>query len=164
MIRPVLARKHYWLIAAVLAMLICFIVFNKWEEDWYRKQIPGEIETADVVVVEGESGLRRGCGVAVFKLTARAQARLSADGLAALAESSPFTGHPWTETPYVETGDGMTLEDRWLGGLACAHLDASLSEKIHNALKGKGAFVRKLYEAGVIVIPSSGLVALVYFG
>lgn len=80
--------------------------------------MPSEVGIADVVLIDGQSGFREGCGVAIFELTAAANARIQASGIRGLNVDGATSPNPiWHETPYIETGDGLTLEDRWTVGL-----------------------------------------------
>lgn len=158
--------------AVLVFILFLYASFKKWESDHYRQQMPAEIGLAEAILIDGESGFREGCGVAVFELAPWMKEQLRAHGLAALTNSqqrqiqgaNTSAASDWKETPYVETGDGLGLEDRWTVGLSCVQQNSDIVRRINDALRQPGSFVKKQYEAGVIVIPSSGLAALVYFG
>jgi hypothetical protein len=159
---------------AMCLLLSCAVYFGfkRWESNWYRGLIPAEVEVGDALLIDGESGFREGCGVAIFRLTPQMRERIKALGLVALDGPldqrshvhSPRASRAWAETPYVETGDGMTLEDTWQVGLSCADKKPELVRRITTALRQPGSFVKKLHEAAVVVVPASGIVALVYFG
>lgn len=134
--------------------------------------MPPEVGIGDVVLIDGKSGFREGCGVAIFELTPAASARLQASGIRALKAGGLTSSHRlikdkgsiWHETPYVETGDGLTLEDRWVVGLSCARMSRELSSTIARAMAQPGSFYTKLYEAAVLVIPADGIAVFVYYG
>lgn len=156
-----------WFVLALagIAVTSAYFCYKKWECDWYRQKIPTEVKTGDVVLIDGESHFREGCGVAIFKLAEETQSKIATLGLAALEPPVSSSGvHLWSETPYSITGDGLSLEDRWMEGTGCARMDSMLSKSLSDSLSKPGSFVRKLYEAAVIVIPSEGLVAFVYSG
>jgi hypothetical protein len=159
-----------WVAVCLLLSCAAYLGFKKWESIWYRGLIPSEVEVGDALLIDGDSGFREGCGVAIFRLAPQMRERIKVQGLAALngridegARVRRDT-RTWAETPYVETGDGMTLEDTWQGGLSCAEKNPDLVRKITVALRQPGAFVMKLHEAAVVVVPASGFAALVYFG
>lgn len=156
---------------ALVAM--AYVGFRIWEVSWYRGIIPAAIEIDGTVLIDGQSGFREGCGVAIFKLTDPALARIRSSGLAAVAAAHEPRDHPevhhsifgeWRETPYATTGDGLTLADRWLNGLSCASMDQNLSQGIDRALNTRGSFYSTSQESGLIVIPALGLVVLSYEG
>lgn len=141
----------------VLFLAVTYAVYVHCRDDYYRKLLQVELEVGDAVLIDGEWGFLEGCGVAVFELSPQTRSQLRTKGTTALRGV-------WLETPYVETGDGMTLEDRWLVGLTCAKMSHKLSITINQALTQPGSFISKRPEAAIIVIPTAGIVALVYFG
>lgn len=158
----------------LLALVVmAYAGFRVWEITWYKGLIPVAFEVDGTVLIDGQSGVREGCGVAIFKLTDPALARIRSSGLAAVAAAHEPRDHPgvhyftfgeWRETPYVTTGNGLTLSDRWLSGLSCASMDAELREDIDKALRTGGSFYSTSKESGLIVIPALGLVVLSYEG
>ena len=169
----VMSRKTQTASAICLAIIVVlYAMYVSWRNDWYRQKMPPEVGIGDVVLIDGKSGFREGCGVAIFELTPAASAQLQAAGIRALNAGdarSPYRPSKdknsiWHETPYVETGDGLTLEDRWAVGLSCAKLSHELSATITRAMAQPGSFYTKLYEAAVLVIPAAGIAALVFYG
>jgi hypothetical protein len=69
----------------------------------------------------------------------------------------------WNETPYIKTGDGMTLEDRWTGGFSCADDLVDLKINFYEILRSKGAYYSKSITSALIVVPEYEIVAFVYF-
>ena len=159
---------------AVLA-LGTYGAFRVWDTNHFKNLIPSEIEIGDTVLVDGESGGLEGCGVAIFQLGSSTLVSLRANGIHALdganrSREKRFLSDEykeyssWKETPYLETGDGMTLADRWLGGFVCANIDSDLSKRIHRALRSNKSYYATTHEAGLIVIPSLGLAVYSYYG
>jgi hypothetical protein len=151
-----------WETAAVVAILATAIAapvalyqyYKHWEAGHYRALIPGDVAVGDAVFIGSQSGFREGCGTAVFAL---------APGAAPFdARHAAATG--WTETPYVLTGDGLTLQDRWQVGLGCAGMGNELAGQIRDALNKPGSYVKRGAEDALIVMPHLNLVALVYDG
>lgn len=158
-----------------LSLLIIFAIYalySYWEAQWYKGLIPAEIEVSDAVFIDGQSGFREGCGAAVFSLSPKTTNQIVSTGLTALANARRARRHndayhaysTWQKTPYVETGDGLTLADRWLTGIGCAGIKGDLGAKIYKALKEQGSFFATTEEAGLIVIPSIGLAVYSYNG
>lgn len=149
--------------------------FQAWNTKYFKNLIPAEIGISHTVFIDGETGGLEGCGVAIFQMDSATLKNLRANGSQALDrakqsrkkkflkdEYQRYTS--WKETPYMETGNGMTLADRWLGGFVCATIDSDLSKNIHNALRSAKTYYATTHEAGLIVIPRLGLVVYSYFG
>ena len=162
------------ILSAVLALGV-YGAFRVWDTNYFKNLIPSEIEISDTVLVDGESGGLEGCGVAIFRLDSTTLVSIRANGIHALDEakrsrkkkflSDAYKEYSsWKETPYMETGDGMTLADRWLGGFVCANIDSDLSNRIHRALSSTKSYYATTHEAGLIVIPSLGLAVYSYYG
>lgn len=159
---------------AAVAVLVAaaYLALRAWERSWHEGQIPRALEIDEVVLIDGESGLREGCGAAVFRLSSRTLDKIRRLGAAAFEESRQarssdkdyFTYSKWEETPYRMTGDGLTLTDRWLNGLGCAKLPPELGRRIHEALESKGSFFSTTQEGGLIIIPGENLAVLSYEG
>jgi len=162
-----MAKLRRWEVAAVIAIHVLVIgtpvalycYYKHWETGHYRALVSAEVAVADVVFVGSESGFREGCGTAVFKLA------LPEKGVNALPDNARYPASAgWRETPYVLTGDGLTLLDRWQIGLSCAGMSTELARQINDALEKPGSYVNRGAEDALIVIPYLNLVALVYDG
>jgi hypothetical protein len=149
--------------------------FQVWNTNYFKNLIPSEIGISHTVFIDGKSGGLEGCGVAIFRMDSATLNNIRANGSHALDGAklsrkkkflkNEYQGYTsWKETPYMETGDGMTLADRWLGGFVCASIDSDLSKSIHNALRSAKSYYATTHEAGLIVIPRLGLVVYSYFG
>lgn len=150
-----------------------YVAWRVWETAWYEGLIPAEIEISGTVLIDGQSGFREGCGVAIFKLKDPMVARIRSSGLTVLTEAHEARSQPgnqyfrfgvWKETPYVFAGDGLTLADRWLTGMGCASMDQELRQSIEQAMNMRGSFYSASSESGLLVIPQLGLVVLAYDG
>ncbi len=159
----------------VVLALGTYGAFRFWNANHFKNLIPSEIAIGDTVLVDGETGGLEGCGVAIFRVGSATLVSLRANGIHALDQASRSRKKrflsdeykeysPWKETPYLETGDGMTLADRWLGGFVCANIDSDLSKRIHQALRSNKSYYATAHEAGLIIIPSLGLAVYSYFG
>jgi hypothetical protein len=168
--------RRTYSIYVTAAMIACagFTLYLAWghaRQDFYRRQIPAEVDVADVVDIDGETGVRGGCGAAIFELAAPAKIRLGRLGIRALTKSTvartdtvdPFAHAVWRETPYLEGAAPLPLENFWAVGLGCTNISANLKHTIDHALRRPGAYFTLLKGRGVLVMPSAGLVAYVYF-
>lgn len=161
-------------VASVAAALVVagYAGWTHWETRWYMGMVPAGIGLSGTVEIDGQSGLTEGCGAAVFRLSEATVTSLNARGIDALAGARQARAHDgahhayseWRSTPHVQTGDGLTLADRWLAGMGCASLPKDLGAGIRQALKTRGAFYATTREAGLIVIPSLGVAVFSYFG
>lgn len=152
---------HCWL------LLVLYLGFKFAERQHSIAALPASIEPAGVVLISGESGLREGCGVAVWRMSAAMRQRLANHGLTALAEARQARGHtdepyyryaPWQPTPVEEKISAMEL------GLQCADSDKALTRRIHRAMHGPDAFYSHKDEGLLLVIPAEGLIVFGYFG
>jgi hypothetical protein len=156
-----------------------YMGFKRWELNSSRGLFPSEVQVADALLIESKSGLMEGCGVAIFELTPQMRERIKVQGLAAFNGSLDQQAHGpppsemrrwqdeirrWEATPYVETGDGTTMEDSWQVGFSCVDQTSDLVRGITTSLLQPGSFVRKLHEAAVVVVPALGVAAFVHNG
>lgn len=166
-------RRSLFLGAVLLVGIsTIYFAFVRWQTNWYLGLVPASLQITEIVVMGGDSDVREGCGAVVFRLPQHVIARINSIGLLALAEAREardhrnehfFTFGEWKETPYVITGEGTTLRDRWLLGFECAKLDKKF-DGIQYALSRGGSFYATSSESALIVIPELGLAVLSYFG
>lgn len=136
----------------------------------FRRHISPEILLGDVIEVGTESGLfGGGCGAAVFLLAPDARARTPGAGIGmGIRDPKVHLDYSmsdvdwWRRTPYTPTGDGLTMEDRWLTGTMCADLNQDLDRAIQAALTRPGSYYRRHGAGGVIVDPMVGFVAFIF--
>lgn len=135
--------------------------YRSFEARWYVQAIPAEIEVGQAVAIDGEWGIREGCGVAIFRLTEAARERIQLHGLEALSGARKGRGRPeynayeaWVATPVP----------RQLRGIACARLPDALTGRIHRALSTPGNYITHGYEFDLLIIPQQRLVVYGYMG
>lgn len=166
--------KTTLMVLAVLSVLPLggYITWSAQQRHWYEGHVPAQIGITGVRYVHVQEGPREGCGAVVFELSPQMQQALQTNGLKALLQATQARDHhdryfaytPWQATPYVETGEGMSLKDRWLAGLGCAHLPSDLSQTVEQALRTPGAYVSTTAEGGLILIPTQALAVLAFQG
>lgn len=138
-------------------------------DDFYRQQIPAEVEVADLVYAD--SGIRGSCGAAIFELAPRSKARLASLGMRALTETGPgnvYGPDPgiseyWQETPYIYENNESPGDNYWALTLSCTWLGAETYRKIMDALGRPGAFFRRHKEGVTLVVPSADMVVYLFF-
>lgn len=148
--------------------------FRLWVADGYIDKIPPELKIEKVKLVDGDLGGLGWCGVTIFELKNDILEDVKNDGLQALTDArqsrevsirgkyKQYTS--WRETPYIETGDGMTLEDRWLGGMSCAKsMQRDLKNSLSKAIHSPKSYYAKSNDAGLVVIPHLGVAAYIHF-
>lgn len=152
---------HCWL------LLVLYLGVKFAERQFSIAALPAGIEPAGVVLISGESGLREGCGVAVFRMAPALRQRLARQGLAALegasqgrgyADESYYSYTAWQPTPVLDTDSQVAL------GLSCADADDALTQRINRAQGSPGAFYSRKDEGLLLVIPAEGLIVFGYFG
>lgn len=152
---------HCWL------LLVLYLGFKVGERQFSIAALPAAIEPAGVLLISGESGLREGCGVAVFRMAPALRQRLAAQGLAALDGARQARGYSdeayyryaaWRPTPVSES-DSQVAQ-----GLSCADADQALTQRINRAQGSPGAFYSTKDEGLLLVIPAEGLIVFGYFG
>ena len=157
----VLVLLKLWLI------LLLYITYKMSERPFMFRALPAAVEVQGVEWIAGDSGLREGCGVAVFRLAPGMQQRLQARGLAALDGARQARGHseayyhyqPWQATPVLNN----LGSDGWLA-LSCGDLPQALEQRINNALEQPGSYFARKDEGVLLVLPAAGLVVYGYNG
>jgi hypothetical protein len=138
------------LLACLMPFVALYLIYGHYQHENFRKRLSAEIHVGRVIEFGSEMGIPLGgCGAATFEIAPSTE---NANDYAS-----------WQKTPYVETGDGLTLVDRWTVGLDCADLNQELAATIRRAFSLPGSHYKKLDKAGIIVIPSAGIVAFIYF-
>ena len=171
-------KKRIHIIAIILAVVFLYfgyVEFRVWIADGFKDRIPIELKIDETVLVDGDMGGLGWCGVAIFKLQSDTLNNVRNIGLPAFSEASRSRNKNrisgdyqqyslWRETPYIETGDGLTLQDRWLGGMVCAkNMTSQLKKSFYKALASNGSYYAKSNDSGLVVIPSLEIVAFIYF-
>lgn len=138
---------------------------------WYRGMVPASLGVERALAIDVENRITEGCGVAVFQLSRGTVSRLTLNGLAELGLARQARDHhdgrhtysQWRKTPFVETGSWV--DDRWTYATNCAtHMDRQLIDSIGTALHSPGSYYASIHEAGLLVVPSLGLVVFLLHG
>lgn len=153
------------IVSIIITVYVAWSVFNYY---WYSGFIPAKIEITYAIHIGGESGLREGCGAAIFRLsdaTADAISRKSLDFFndaiySRKSKDRYYTYSSWKETPVPNS---WTSEGTW-PGLGCSGASRSLLSQILPAASKKGSYYSSKHEAEILVIPSFKLVVFSYFG
>ncbi|HSC83846.1 MAG TPA: hypothetical protein VLC30_09550 [Pseudomonas sp.] len=152
---------HCWL------LLVLYLGFKFAERQLSIAALPLSIEPSGVVLIGGESGLREGCGVAVFRMSGSFRQRLMTQGQATLELAQQGRGYiddpyysysPWLPTPVEKAAAEVAL------GLGCSDADDVLARRIYRALESPGAFYSRKPEGMLLVVPQEGLIVFGHFG
>ncbi|MET1077108.1 MAG: hypothetical protein ABWY06_03705 [Pseudomonas sp.] len=149
-------------------LLLGYLALKFYQRNHFIDLLPTAIEPASVRVISGESGLSEGCGVAIFRLSAAARARLLRGGWPTLATARQARGYAdplnayaaWQHSPVP---DRLIGSEGWMA-FACADVDQALERRIHAALRRPGAFYSTTHDAMLLVIPTQGLIVYGYSG
>ena len=152
----------------ILIFITIHVVWSIYEYFWYSSLIPAKIGITYAVNISGQSGLREGCGAAIFGITNATTDAISRQGInffndaiySRRSKDFRYTYKPWKETPVPKT---WTSEGTW-PGLGCSSVSGSLLRQILLAAAKKGSYYSTKDEAWIVVIPSLKLVVFSYFG
>ncbi|MBC6430601.1 hypothetical protein FM036_07070 [Nostoc sp. HG1] len=159
-------KKFVKIIASII--ITVYVACSVFKYYWYSGFIPAKIEITYAIHIGGKSGLREGCGAAIFRLsdaTADAISRKSLDFFndaiySRKSKDRYYTYSSWKETPVPNS---WTSEGTW-PGLGCSVASRSLLSQILLAASKKGSYYSSKHEAEILVIPSFKLVVFSYFG
>lgn len=151
-----------------LIIITVYLAWSVYEYHWYSDFIPAKIGITYAINISGHSGLREGCGAAIFRLTnatadtiCRQKIEFFNDAIYSRRSKDPYyTYREWKETPVPNT---WTSEGTW-PGLGCSSVSSSLLSQILIAASKKGSYYSSKDEAWILVIPSLKLVVFSYFG
>lgn len=153
----------------LIGLLLClYLTFKLFERQHLIEVLPAQLEPASVLLIGGESGLREGCGAAVFRLSKQTRARVQQGGLTFLQMARQARGYtddyhsfePWQATPLPASYND---ESGWLS-LGCAGAGEDLQQRIYQAMQHPGAFYSSKREGMLLVIPAEGLLVFGYNG
>ena len=149
-------------IGTVASILLIWLVY---EDYWFRQTIPESIELDYRVSISGEYHLLSTCGVAVYKLSKKAQTKILENGVKFFNSAKQARGHThsyytygkWMKTPYWSRPEDIQYI------LGCSSLNKNLFDTIVSAGKNEGAFYSFKTEGFLIVFPKERLVVYAYF-
>jgi hypothetical protein len=155
------------LMAAFLLVFLPMKGCSHYQTGIYRDSIPDDLELEEVVFQDGQSGIREGCGTAIFRLSDKTLSYVRSEGLAFLQsarsgrkgrfDQPPKQYQTWKVTP---TGKGEYIFQ------GCSNQDESpkvLSEAMRAANKD-GAYYTRGHEIDLVIIPSLGILVLSHNG
>lgn len=153
--------------ALLTLLLVFYLGFKGMEREHFRQVLPGRIEPAGLVLIDGISGFREGCGVAVWRLGEASAAGLRREGLAYLRDARQARGHddayhgygPWQATPLPEAQNS----EGWLP-LGCADAEPALQERILRAAQAPGGYYSEKPEGVLLVLHGERLIVYGYDG
>ncbi len=113
-----------------LIIITVYLAWSVYEYHWYSDLIPAKIGITYAINISGHSGLREGCGAAIFRLTnasadaiCRQKIEFFNDAIYSRRSKDPYyTYREWKETPVPNT---WTSEGTW-PGLGCSSVSSSL--------------------------------------
>ncbi|UTA54501.1 hypothetical protein L3D22_01120 [Lysobacter soli] len=164
------------IVVGIVCALLCvpLFVWGAWrlyEYRWYSVIIPEPLGISYSIEIGGESGLREGCGAAIFRMDEATARKIIEQGPRYLARAMVSRGHHdsyhtffgWKKTPFV-SGNAHGESTGLSPGLDCASIDRALQWKITDALRAPGAYYTHGPEMFLLVDPAARLIVLTYFG
>lgn len=153
-----------------LPLLAIYGAWSLFEWHWYLGIIPQRVGTSYPIHISGQSDLREGCGVAVFRLDRTTVRKIEAEGVRFLntarqsrkSKDAYHTFEEWKPTPRPSDVDN----DKSLlsYGLMCSSAGPSLSRQLDEAVRAPGSFYAFGPEKVLVVIPSRRIVVLSWYG
>lgn len=153
--------------ALLTLLLVLYLLFKGFEREHFRQVLPVELEPAGLVLIDGISGLREGCGVVVWRLGEASASGLRREGLAYLRGARQARGHddvyyrygPWQATPLPAAQNA----EGWLP-LGCADAESALQARILRAAQEPGGYYSEKPEGVLLVLPAERLIVFGYDG
>ncbi len=155
------------LISIPLCLFLAWKLFELWH---FVGIIPPSIGLSHPIAINGSTGFREGCGIAVFRIDSSTRRKIRLNGLDFLKEATqsrrdndPYhTFSQWRLTPnQAFTHDDQTILSP---GLECAELNQSLQQQLEAASRTAGSYYAYGPEKVLFVSPELGIVALAYNG
>lgn len=157
------------IVSIIISIIITvYVAWSAFEYHWYSGIIPAKIGITYAIHFGGETGLREGCGAAIFRLSNATADAIDREGLdffndviySRKSKERRYTYSSWKETPVP---DSWTSEVSW-PGLGCSGASHSLLSKILEAASKKGSYYSSKDEGEILVIPNRKLLVFTYFG
>lgn len=162
------ARALLYSLQTLLALqLVLYLLFKGVEREHFRQALPAQIEPAGLILIDGMSDFREGCGVAVWRLSEATAASLQQHGFGYLQSAQQARGYaesyyrygPWQATPLA---DAQSM-DGWLP-LGCADAPEALQEQILRGAQGMQGYYSEKREGVLLVLPRERLIVFAYNG
>lgn len=158
----------YGLQLLIWLLLGLYLAYKLFERQHMVDVLPASLEPTSVLLIDGESGVREGCGVAVWRMSAHTRLALHQDALGFLAQARQARGYsepyyrfePWQPSPVP---DELNSDGGWLS-LACASPSERLEQLINVAMQSPGSFYSIKPEGILLLIPAQGLIVFGYYG
>ena len=152
----------------ICLLLVLYLAYKLFERQHMLDVLPAQLEPSSLVLLGGESGLREGCGVTVWRMSAQTSRALQQDALRFLAAARQARGYsdayhsfePWRPSPLP---DEFGSDGGWLP-LSCASPSERLERVINLAMQSPGSFYSSKPEGVLLLIPAEGLIVFGYNG
>jgi hypothetical protein len=153
----------------VLVVVAIFVAWYFFEDYWFRQIIPENIDLSYRITITSSSGIREGCGTAIYRLSDQTAKSIQEMGLEYFSNSKQSRGYAdtyhkygeWQETPRKD----WKRSENWSYELLCGGaIKKSLYKKIVDSGQIHGSYYSFTPEAVLMVIPSKNLVVFSYNG
>lgn len=163
--------KYFFSISVIL-LALGYGAFAVYENYFYLKAIPAQIEIQGILKKKSKGFIRESCGGVIFQLSKSAITEVRKGGIKFLNKNlhgrgyqdennrsrAYYTYKPWKETP-VQLGLDSSP------GLGCLlDGDEDMAKKILSSAESNGSFHTDKSETHLLLIPDLGLLVYAYFG
>jgi hypothetical protein len=160
-----IAHKSVPFLAAAAIFALLHRACGDFERSHAMQGIPANMLVDELILVDEQSALREGCGVAIFRLSPFTLAEIDHQGLDFFSNSKNgrdngryYRYDTWSRTP------SNVPDSKVLRGLGCVKVDDSLVTALWGAAKTPGSYLGVGYEYDLLVIPKLGLVVRSFNG
>lgn len=158
--------------AMALVLVALSAAWGAFEYRWYASIIPAEIGISHSVEISGQSGIREGCGAAIFRMDEATAARIAREGMGFLAGARQSRGHDdayhrfeeWKPTPVRRRPGASAGESALFAALGCSDADTGLRSDIRRSLEAPGSYYADGPEKVLLLVPDKRLIVLTYLG
>lgn len=153
-----------------ISLVSVYGVLTLFQWNWYLGIVPRPIGTTYPVYIGSQSGLREGCGAAIFRLDRSTTQRIEEEGLSFLNSAKQSrkwadeyrTFGDWKPTPHP--GDVEDDQSIVTLGLSCSGAWSYITEPLEHAVRMPGAYYVFGPEKVLVVIPSERVAVLTWNG
>ena len=161
-------------ISLVIAFVFLFIIApiqgcEYFQVKIYKDALPPQFEIRSLIYHDGKSGLREGCGAAIFKLSEKTVNEINEQGIEFFKDATHGRVERSKETyraykPWQATPAGFEAErDNLLRGSPCIDNPPPIWTEIENATRGGGFFTTG-HEIDILVVPKLGVIVFSHNG
>jgi hypothetical protein len=162
-----LTQTSFFLVLLLLLVIVPLRIFHNYQIELYENAIPAKLELGKLIYHDGQSGLREGCGEAIFELAKPTVERIKKEGLIFFDDvllgrdgDSYHDYAPWQATPRATVQNASGL----FRGSWCIKSPPVIWSRIRKATQVQSSYFTTGNEQDIVVIPELGIVVFSYDG